>query len=140
MKKLLLAAGVAMAVTGVQSSFAADEVIIKKTGVADITVPLTNFTYNSATNVLQITTTQTLSVGSGGNDGGNGGTDPDPDPDPDPEEPGEPGGGDDGACNVAGVTCGYDITSWPKEANKSITIPKGGIIASKFTTGTGTAA
>lgn len=139
MKKLLLAAGVAMAVSGVQSSLAADATLRINNGGADIDVPLSNFDYDIANQRLTVTTTATVSLGSGGNDGGNsGGGD---DGEPGGGDDGEPGGGDDGepggndgACDVAGVTCGFDIAAWPKEANKTVTIPKGGIIASKFTT------
>lgn len=145
MKKLLLAAGVAMAITGVQSSLAADDLVITHSG-GSITVPLSKFKYDSSTNVLAVTTTSSLTTG-GGNDGGNsgGGDDGEPgggdDGEPGGGDDGEPGGGGDGgSCDVAGVTCAFDITSWPKEANKTVTIPKGGIVASKFTTGAGTSA
>lgn len=147
MKKLLLAAGVAMAITGVQSSLAADATLFIDNAGTDFSVPLSSFTYDIATQKLTVRTTATVSQGTGGNDGGNsgGGDDGEPgggdDGEPGGGDDGEPGGGgDDGSCDVAGVTCAFDITGWPKEANKTVTIPKGGIVASKFTTSASTSA
>lgn len=147
MKKLLLAAGVAMAITGVQSSLAADATLRINNGGDQINVPLSSFSYDIANQRLTVSTTADLSQGTGGNDGGNsgGGDDGEPgggdDGEPGGGDDGEPGGGgDDGSCDVAGVTCAFDIANWPKEANKTVTIPKGGIVSSKFTTHASTTA